>query len=379
MNFEHVYNNISIIIPFHKNKNMIELSIETLMKTIKKIPIHIIANNQNEAEIDIRLPYDNIFVHKINKNLFWPGAINYGAKIVDTEYLLFCDPDIFYWDGWIEALIKCYIKHDNVGVISSKIINPLTNRIMDFGMAYLQYNVIHISKGLMYNHPYVNADREVQSACGAIFLTSKEHFELVNGIDEEMPYIYCDNDYSIKLKQFNLKTWVAADSIVYHIGNTSQNNSKYYSFKYLREDSKAAFYFKNGTKREIDFEKWLNKSIYWYLSNNNKFDEKYIFVNLSSFIESQEYLNILVYQNNVKIYDIYKYPPKERNVNHIMLNDVIDNCLIDIPIPLIYFVDNFTSLFNNMIWSKLRNTSRDIIIDIHANIIKFNDIIENKI
>lgn len=379
MNYEYIYNNMAIIIPYHKNKNMIELSIKTLMKTIRNIPIHIIANNQNIKEIDLKFSYDNVFVHKINKNLFWPGAINYGAQIVDSEYLLFCDPDIFYWDNWLDSLIKCYLKHDNVGVVSSKIIDPYTERIMDFGMAYLQYNVIHISKGLMYNHPYVNNDREVQSACGAIFLTSKKHFELVNGIDEEMPFIYCDNDYSIKLKQHNLKTWVAADSIVYHTGNTSQDNSKYYSFKYLREDSKAAFYAKNKEKREIDFNKWLDKSISWYLSNLNEFHDKYIFINLSTFFEANKYIDILQYQYNIKFYDIYKYVLKDRNIEHIKLNEMMDACLIEMPIPLLYFVDNFTSLFNNKIWNKLRNTSKDLIIDVHGNIMNFDDIIKNKI
>ena len=93
--------NIAIIIPFHKNVEMLRLSIHTLEESIKgeKPQIIIIANNNNPNELN--LPEDEFAqydIYKIPENLFWPGAINFGARQTDKEYLLFCDPDIFYTD-----------------------------------------------------------------------------------------------------------------------------------------------------------------------------------------------------------------------------------------------------------------------------------------
>ncbi|MDQ0361638.1 glycosyltransferase family 2 protein [Breznakia pachnodae] len=375
MDFREIYDNLTIIIPFHKNKEMIKLSIKTLLRTIPNdITIKVIANNYDKSQLSLKFKEKNIEVIRRNKNLFWPGAINLGAKLSNTEYLLFCDPDIFYWDNWLEELIKCYFSNKNVGVVSSKIINPLSNRIMDFGMAYLDYNVIHMSKGLPYNHPYTLSDREVQSACGAIFFTSKKNFELVNGIDTDMPYIYCDNAYCLKLLKHGLNTFVAANSCVYHIGDTNDNNSKYYSFRYLREDSKAAFYSKYINIRSIDYQSWLAKSFKWYKKNTNNIQENYVIVNLSTFPTSHEYIDFFKYNLKLNIYDVYHYPLKERNIKHISLSGVLESYLIDLITPVIYFVDNFTSLFDNKIWSTLRNVNHDLIVDIHGNFINYTDL-----
>ena len=263
--------NLAIIIPFHKNIEMLKLSIHTLEDSIigDKPQIIIIGNNNNANELNFM---DNEFsqydVYKIPQNLFWPGAINYGAKQTDKDYLLFCDPDLFYTEGWLDNLIDCYNRHENAGVVSAKIINPLNNRIMDFGMGYNYFNTIHIGKELPINHPTTLKDRKVQAACGAVFLTSHRLFNKVDGIDTTMPYIYCDNDYSVKIAEWGYETWVASRSVVYHKGNTDAHNSKYENFKYLREDSKAAFYAKNRDRIRIDISECFSYMQNWIKSRD---------------------------------------------------------------------------------------------------------------
>ena len=222
--------NIAIIIPFHKNVEMLKLSVRTLEESISgKIPqVIIVGNNNNLNELNLPetefIQYD---IYKVPENLFWPRAINFGVEHTDKDYLLFCDPDLFYTENWLDNLMDGYNRHENVGVVSAKIINPLNNRIMDFGMGYNHFNTIHIGKNLPFNHPTTLEDRKVQAACGAVFLTSRELFKKVNGIDTSMPYIYCDNDYSVKIAELGFDTWVVANSIVYHKGNTDSHNSKY--------------------------------------------------------------------------------------------------------------------------------------------------------
>ena len=125
--------NVAIIIPFHKNIEMLRLSIHTLEESIieEKPQIIIIANNNDFDEVNLpKDEFDRYDVYKIPENLFWPGAINFGAHQTEKEYLLFCDPDLFYTEKWLDNLLDCYNQHKNVGVVSAKIINPLNNRIM---------------------------------------------------------------------------------------------------------------------------------------------------------------------------------------------------------------------------------------------------------
>lgn len=376
-------NDITIIIPYHKDKNMLKLSLTTLEATLnnKNLEIIIVANNINKLEINISddLDRNKYSIYEIEDNLFWPGAINFGAKHASGKYLLFCDPDIFYTESWLEELIDCFNARENVGAVSSKLINPLTNRIMDFGMGYNQFNTIHITKGLKFNHPLCNCDREVQAACGGILLTSHDLFEKVNGIDISMPYIYCDNDYSIKLSSLGFKTFVSHKSIVYHKGNTDLQNSKYENFKYLREDSKAAFYAKNYTKRKNDLSYWLQYVWNWYLNNSNNKQSNYYLFNFCTLFDKNEYVKYFIDSMNLNILNQKNIVLSKRDANNINLCNYISSEMIFSRIPFIYFVDDFLSLLNNKLWFHLRDISKDIVIDRHCNIINMYDIALNNV
>lgn len=367
--------NVAIIIPFHKNIEMLRLSLTTLENTMgeKQPQTIIIGNNNNIRELELEDDFEKYDIYRINENLFWPGAVNYGSHCTDKEYLLFCDPDLFYTENWLENLMECFNQHEKVGVLSAKIINPLNNRIMDFGMGYNHFNTIHINKGLPYNHPAVLTDRKVQAACGAVFLTPHNLFDKVNGIDTSMPYIYCDNDYSVKIADLGYETWVSGKSIVYHKGNTDKHNSKYEKFKYLREDSKAAFYAKNQSKIQIDILECFMYVHNWIKSTGFCFQYGYYLYNFCTLLDSKEYINIfpslgmtIVNQKNITL--------AERDVSHINLCDYIPTRMIYSNMPFIYFVDDFTSLYYNDLYFRIRDVSKDIAIDRQCNIVCVSEI-----
>lgn len=372
--------NIAIIIPFHKNVEMLRLSIHTLEESIKgeKPQIIIIANNNNPNELNLsEYEFAQYDIYKIPENLFWPGAINLGARQTDKQYLLFCDPDIFYTENWLDNLLDCYNRHKNVGVVSAKIINPLNNRIMDFGMGYNQFNTIHIGKDLPFNHPTTLDDRKVQAACGAVFLTSHELFKRVNGIDTSMPYIYCDNDYSVKIAELGFDTWVAAHSVVYHKGNTDAHNSKYENFKYLREDSKAAFYAKNRNKIKINISECFSYMHNWIKSIDFHFQYGYYLYNFCTLLDSAEYIKIF-HSMGLSVINEKNITLPQRDIAQINLCDCIPTRMIYSNMPFIYFVDNFMSLYNNNLYFKIRDISNDIVIDRQCNILSLSHI-KNKL
>lgn len=366
---------VAIIVPFHKNIEMLRLSFYTLETTLKgKRPqIIIIANNLNVDELELGKDFEKYDIYKINKNLFWPGAVNYGANCTSKEFLLFCDPDLFYTENWLENLFESFNKHENIGVLSAKIINPLNNRIMDFGMGYNHFNTIHIGKELPYNHPTVLADRKVQAACGAVFLTPHYLFDKVNGIDAMMPYIYCDNDYSVKIAELGYETWVAGKSIVYHKGNTDKHNSKYENFMYLREDSKAAFYAKNQAKIKIDILDCFMYMHSWIKSTGFTFQFGYYLYNFCTLLDAEEYIKLFPLLG-INIVNQRNFTLAERDADKINLCDYVPARMIYSNMPFIYFVDSFVSLYNNDLYFRLRDVSMDIVIDRQCNIVFVSDI-----
>lgn len=354
---------------------MLKLSLKTLKDTLPYIPeIIIIANNISTKELDFELGNPIFKVFKVAKNLFWPGAINYGVLQSSGEHLLFCDPDIFYMPNWFESLLDCFFSHEDVGVVSPKIVNPLNNRIMDFGMAYNEFNTVHTAKGLLYNHPITLSDRKVQGACGAVFLTKRKYFDQVGGIDEKMPYIYCDNDYSLKLAKLGLSTWVASKSIVYHKGNTDSSNSKYEKFSCLREDSKAAFYAKNAAIRKIDFVDWLDYFWSWHKTHTKIQYSSYILLDFCTLPDHNEYIKQFQCKLGLRILETLEFSPGVRDIQELKLYNYVPVDRIASNVPFLYFVDDYTSLFYNKIWFSLRDVQYDLVIDRQCNIINMIDI-----
>lgn len=214
----------SIIITYHKNKDMLLYCLDRILKTTpNEVEILIIGNNINKSELDIDIPNSRCKYLKYPQNLQYPKALNLAVKQCDSEIITFVDSDIFVWDGWYEALHKTFANSDKIGAVGAKLINPLNNRIIDFGIMYSKYNSAHTMMGLLYNHPLSMTDRCVQAVCSAIMMTSKSIFEKVGGMDEDIPYSYTDCDYCFRLKNNGFETWVSAKALAYHKGGTDPN------------------------------------------------------------------------------------------------------------------------------------------------------------
>lgn len=91
------------------------------------IEVIVVGNNYSTNKLDITLP-DNIHYYKIYENLFYPRAIIYGVSKASGEIITFCDPDTFFFDDCYTPLYKTLLRDDNIGAVSSKLINPLTDR-----------------------------------------------------------------------------------------------------------------------------------------------------------------------------------------------------------------------------------------------------------
>lgn len=362
-------NNISIIIPFHRNKKMLYTSLKTLQESLdneSQIEVIIVANNVNPEELRINIDRRKYKVLEFYHNLFYPEAIKEGCQIASGEYLVFADPDIFYCENWLEEMISCYQNHENVGCVGAKLINPNNNRILDFGIGYHNYHTIHFYRGLPYNHQLCSNDITVQGICSALFFMKHTLFEALGGFDNEMPYAYCDNDLCLRIRDMGFSVWGASNSIAYHRGNTDAQNSKYYSFRYLREDCVAAFFHKNINRYNNDYNKYLYNSLKFY--NIEFFVKGYIFINLSSVYDWKSYM-AEIQSIGFSVLDTCECVVQDRDLYKLDLANIIDMQLITSKTPLIYFVDLFQSIYENSLWFSLRDSHNDIIIDRNANCI----------
>ena len=356
----------SVIIPYHSNKIFLELCINSLKETVPdKVEIILVVNTTNTTEhlVDFGKRVQTIV---IKENLGYSKAVNLGAKAAKGKYLIICDADTTYVQGWFESLTSFYKSKSNIGIASSKLLNPDTGKIIDFGMALSKYNNAHPFMDRDPDFKLVRDDRRVQMACSANMIIEKALFEKMGMHDEDLFNFYQDTDLCLRLKDFNKECWVVADSIAFHKGGSAEVNRTPY-----RADIKGYYVAKNFDRMEIDLHHFYNES-FELLSSSYSFYPKYLLVDISTVADKEWYHNII--KTKLNISDIYDFAPKERDLNSVRLLDILGYNLLKTRFPLVYFVDRFVSLSPNSLWNSLRPGLSDLVIDRNANVLPMQEL-----
>ncbi len=378
-NMRYINNNLSdykqsIIIPYHKNKELLYYVLKLLLNTIPdNVEVIIIANNTDKSQIQIEYPSSQVTIHKIANSMLYSEAMNLGVSYASGDIITMFDQDVFCFGTWYQILLNKLLSSNKIGAVSPKLINPTNNRIIDFGIAYSPQNILHPMRGLPFNHPIALSDRKVMSACGAVMMTYKDLYEKVGGMDKTMPYICCDCDYGIQIMKKGYETWVVADSFIYHKGSSSTNNIKNTEYSYLRGDSKAMFFAKDYNFLEYDIKDFISYSGGEF-KKTHKLEKRYYLYNLSSLNDSDFFVKNIQKVLGIVFYDIYVINIGNRNPTQLQIYEFLPMSHLDIREPFIYFVDSFTSLGNNAIWWNLRKCKNDIIIDVNGNFLTQKEI-----
>lgn len=367
----------SVIMPYHRNKEMLLYVLELLNKTLPtEVEIIVVGNNDNPEELSFDLPKRFRFI-KVNKSLLYSKAVNLGAQEAQGEIITLCDQDVFGYQDWYSPMLKLLTSNKKIGAVSSKLLNPTNNRIIECGLMYTQTRVLHPLRGVLSTHPWASFDREVPTSTSATMMMRKSVYLALGGMDEEMPYCCSDCDMGFKVRDAGLQNWICASSIAYHRGSSSFKNGKRMSFSHLLTDSQHMFFAKNYGRLRPDIQNWMQYTLYDF-RERYPIEHAYHFVNLSSFWEYEWYAQQAQVPLKIEYYDIHSFPQKERDVTSIQLYDELPYSYMNLVAPVIYFVDLFLSLRDNAIWKNMRDISKDIVIDSHGNIFKLIDIIEGR-
>ena len=359
----------SIIITFHKDKNMLFYCLKRLLETTPEdVEIIIVGNNINHEALDFEIPFPRCTYYKIYENIQYPRAINFGVSKCHGEIVTFVDADIFVWEHWYEPLLDMMLSSSKIGAVGAKLINPLNQRILDFGIMYSRFNSAHTLMGAQYDNPLAMNNRKVQAICSAILMTKKSVFNEIGGLDVEIPYAYTDCDYCIKLSEKGYENWVVANSCAYHKGSTSKINSKT-NFSYLHSDAKGIFAMKDYSKLTYDMVDWYITASFYIKETFPNIATQYVLIDMSTMYDRHNYYEMVSSTLNIEYMDTIEIPHTQRDCEHISLHDVISFNYIDLATPILYFVDYFVSLHNNSLWFSLRDISKDIVIDRHGNIV----------
>lgn len=359
----------SIVIPFHSNWNFLSICLDKLFETTPKDTEIIIVANNSELHTQNLNASDRCTILKFDHQLYYPRAVNIGVKHARGEYIVLMDADICVCDGWLEALTTCFESHLDAGGCSAKMLDPYDGCVKEFGIGFTGYNFPHPFAGRGEKDALVSQDREVQAFCSAASMYRRSTYLELGGMDEQLVDGYSDIDLCLRLQAKGLHTYVAANAVVYHHGSSTFGSGM---SSHLRADTKGYFMAHGGRCSRVDMDAYYQIAFQTF---RQPLQTKYYLVDFTTIANHQWHYDLFSKLGGFQWSGILCKPSGGRNAAHIPLYTLLDDNIRRRPQPICYFVDSFCALRNNCIWTDLRSSEEDLVIDRNANIFRLIDII----
>ena len=208
----------SIIIPVYNNLPLTGRCIDKLFKVTPNhlFEVIVIDNASTDGTKEyLKSCYDNIKVIKNIENKGFAVACNQGAKLANGEILVFLNNDTVPLAGWLETMVACAERDDDIGVIGSKLLYP-DGTIQHAGIELIKGVPEHPFRNAPGDIPEANMIRELDMVTGACLLIKKEIFERCNGFDENYRNGVEDVDLCLKVRDLGFKVVYNPFSALYH-------------------------------------------------------------------------------------------------------------------------------------------------------------------
>lgn len=356
----------SVIVPFHSNSNLLSMCISSLEKALDPAESEIIVVDNNSCGTQI--PADlNIQkrcrVISIKENLMYPRAINLGSENANGEFLIFCDADTCVTQGFQIGLTAA-LNDESVGYSSAKLLNMYTNCIQEFGISSSYYNFPHPYAGRPAYFELVLKDHSPLAGCAACSATRRELFLVTGGFDEKLVHSYSDIDLCIRLKNKGYKTMCVSNAIAYHCGSSTVGSGMGPS---LKEDTKGIFTAKHPDI-PVSITEYIDRACELISRRNQQIDRNYYVLDCSTIANSDLYIDRIVDDLHIDETERVRFPYRQRDAACIDYLNFIPFFIREYKVPILYFVDNFSSFKNNSLWKECREYYHDIVADRNANI-----------
>ena len=276
--------NVQIILVNYKSADDTIECLKSLQKiTYSNVEIIVVNNYASD--------YDKLdrFIKNLEKctlietgsNLGFSGAIQ-----KNCDYLLLLNNDTIVTPDFLEPLISCAFLHDNVGIVTGKIMYHFDPNLVwyaggeiSFAGGYIDHYGYNRKNSDLKND---NDDKKISFATGCLWLIPVNVIKKVGMLSEEYFLYSEDVDYCCRIMQNKFEIWYTPKSVIYHkVSASSGNNSKvtqyysvrndYYVFsKYAPKNIKRKALIKL-TKRKIESIIRGDISLRWYLKGVKDF------------------------------------------------------------------------------------------------------------
>ncbi|MBO4336232.1 MAG: glycosyltransferase family 2 protein, partial [Desulfovibrio sp.] len=240
----------SIIIPVYNQWQLTKNCLEALSKTLgeESYEILIVDNGssdetKNACETFGKKLFESRFCYqRLEKNINFGPASNFGAKKARGEFLLFLNNDTIPQAGWLRPLLNDFTDIPRLGASGPLLLypesEPFGNTVQHLGVTVTPYKLVsHLYEGIPSTCSLAKKRRFFQIITAACMLIPKNYFMNAGMFDEHYINGIEDVDLCAHLFADNLRMTVNTASSVIHYTSQTPGRSQYESenFKYFQE------------------------------------------------------------------------------------------------------------------------------------------------
>lgn len=149
-----------------------------------------------------------------SRNRGFGAACNQGAAALDTEFILFLNPDAALSTGTLDALLAAADRHPEASAFNPRIGS-------EKGHAQFKRGSILLPRAEWMPRGWPDTDTQVPVLFGAALMVRRSAFEAIGGFDEAIFLYHEDDDLSLRLKTRGALMFVQAGEVTHLAGRSS--------------------------------------------------------------------------------------------------------------------------------------------------------------
>jgi GT2 family glycosyltransferase len=217
-----------VLIPVFNRLKLTKSCIESLKRNEKDIDLSIILVDDGSTDGTaewVQTTYPEITILQGTGLLFWGGAIHYGVeyilkKCIPNDYILLVNNDIVLAENTIRELVNFSEDKNRQVVVGSLALDPSNKeKIIKSGTVVKSWffnSTSHVFMGQKIEDICDEGGKEVDFLTGRCLLHPVEVFLMAGNYDSySFRHYGGDDEFSMRVKKFGIKTYVCTSAIIY--------------------------------------------------------------------------------------------------------------------------------------------------------------------
>jgi len=198
---------LSIIVPCFCRADLTQVCIDSIIRYTDNFELILVQEGEDEKLKELMQEFVTSLKVKYIQNKTpkgYSGALNTGLEQATGEYICFINNDVVAVPGWMDKMLKCFDKKENVGLVAPTFWGSGAKQSIDWG-----------------TEPEFDYVDNIFSIIGVCFIIPRKVLDKIGNWDESYGHGGEDFDICQRVQDAGYDIYVARESFIYHYGGAS--------------------------------------------------------------------------------------------------------------------------------------------------------------